>query len=141
MLLAKYPKVYETPSATTAKEKSVVAEDEERISTLQRVIGRIDEDMAKDRTTEDNFNRIPERSQGEQAVLKKRVMLNRQRLDEQAREQEGNTRRLGRGGRKEGEMVEYKYWVSEFILPLQKEGMLFLFYKSGANEKITTYDS
>lgn len=102
MLLAKYPKVYETPSATTAKEKSVVAEDEERISTLQRVIGRIDEDMAKDRTTEDNFNRIQERSQGEPAVLKKRVMLNRQRLDEQAREQEGNTRRLGRGGRKEG---------------------------------------
>ena len=50
--------------------------------------------MAEGRITEDNFNRILERSQGEQAVLKNRVTLNRQRLDEQAREQEDNTRWL-----------------------------------------------
>lgn len=71
-----------------------VAEDEERIATLERVIGRVYEDMAEGRITEDNFNRILERSQGEQAVLKNRVTLNRQRLDEQAREQEDNTRWL-----------------------------------------------
>lgn len=71
-----------------------VAEDEERIATLERVIGRVYEDMAEGRVNEDNFNRILERSQGEQAVLKNRVTLNRQRLEEQTREQEDNTRWL-----------------------------------------------
>ena len=71
-----------------------IAEDSERIDALERIISRVYEDMVAGRITEDNFNRILERSQTEQTTLKNRVMLNRQRLTQQDREQEDNTRWL-----------------------------------------------
>ena len=71
-----------------------IAEDSERIDALERIISRVYEDMVAGRITEDNFNRILERSQTEQTTLKNRVMLNRQRLTQQDQEQEDNTRWL-----------------------------------------------
>ncbi len=71
-----------------------IAEDSERIDALERIISRVYEDMVAGRITEDNFNRILERSQTEQTTLKNRVMLNRQRLTQQNQEQEDNTRWL-----------------------------------------------
>ena len=71
-----------------------IAEDSERIDALERIISRVYEDMVAGRITEDNFNRILERSQTEQTTLKNRVMLNRQRLAQQDQEQEDNTRWL-----------------------------------------------
>ncbi len=71
-----------------------IAEDSERIDALERIISRVYEDMVAGRITEDNFNRILENSQTEQATLKNRVMLNRERLAQQAQEQEDNTRWL-----------------------------------------------
>ena len=68
-----------------------IAEDSERIDALERIISRVYEDMVAGRITEDNFNRILERSQTEQTTLKNRVMLNRQRLTQQ---KEDNTRWL-----------------------------------------------
>ncbi len=50
--------------------------------------------MVAGRITEDNFNRILENSQTEQATLKNRVMLNRERLAQQTQEQEDSTRWL-----------------------------------------------
>ena len=67
-----------------------IAEDSERINALERIISRVYEDMVSGRITEDNFNRILERSQTEQATLKNRVTLNRQRLAQQDQEQEDN---------------------------------------------------
>ena len=52
------------------------------------------EDMIAQRISEDNFNRILENSQTEQATLKNRVMLNRERLAQQTQEQEDSTRWL-----------------------------------------------
>ena len=71
-----------------------IAEDSERIDALERIISRVYEDMVAGRITEDNFNRILERSQTEQTALKNRVMLNRHRLTQQDQEQEDNTRWL-----------------------------------------------
>ena len=71
-----------------------IAEDSERIDALERIISRVYEDMVADRITEDNFTRILERSQTEQATLKNRVALNRERLAQQDQEQEDNTRWL-----------------------------------------------
>ena len=71
-----------------------IAEDSERIDALERIISRVYEDMVAGRITEDNFNRILERSQTEQTTLKTRVTLNRQRLTQQDQEQEDNTRWL-----------------------------------------------
>ena len=73
-----------------------IDEDSERITALERIISRVYEDMIAQRITEDNFNRILERSQTEQTTLKNRVMLNRQRLtqQDQEQEQEDNTRWL-----------------------------------------------
>ena len=68
-----------------------IAEDSERIGALERIISRVYEDMVAGRITEDNFNRILERSQTEQTTLKNRVTLNRQRLTQQDQEQEDNT--------------------------------------------------
>ena len=50
--------------------------------------------MIAQRISEDNFNRILENSQTEQATLKNRVMLNRERLAQQTQEQEDRTRWL-----------------------------------------------
>ena len=50
--------------------------------------------MIAQRISEDNFNRILENSQTEQATLKNRVMLNRERLAQQTQEQEDSTRWL-----------------------------------------------
>ena len=71
-----------------------IDEDSERITALERIISRVYEDMIAQHITEDNFNRILERSQTEQTTLKNRVMLNRQRLTQQDQEQEDNTRWL-----------------------------------------------
>ena len=71
-----------------------IAEDSERIDALERIISRVYEDMVAGRITEDNFNRILERSQTEQTTLKTRVTLNRQRLTRQDQEQEDNARWL-----------------------------------------------
>ena len=67
-----------------------IAEDSERIDALERIISRVYEDMVAGRITEDNFNRILENSQTEQATLKNRVKLNRERLARQVQEQEDN---------------------------------------------------
>ena len=61
---------------------------------MERIISRVYEDMVAGRITEDNFNRILERSQTEQTTLKTRVTLNRQRLTRQDQEQEDNARWL-----------------------------------------------
>ena len=66
-------------------------EDSERITALERIISRVYEDMIAQRISEDNFNRILENSQTEQATLKNRVMLNRERLAQQTQEQEDST--------------------------------------------------
>ena len=71
-----------------------IAEDSERITALERIISRVYEDMIAQRISEDNFNRILENSQTEQATLKNRVMLNRERLAQQTQEQEDSTRWL-----------------------------------------------
>ena len=66
----------------------------ERIATLERIISRVYEDMIAQRISEDNFNHILENSQTEQAMLKNRVALSRERLAQQTQEQEDNTRWL-----------------------------------------------
>ena len=71
-----------------------IDEDSERITALERIISRVYEDMIAQHITEDNFNRILENSQTEQATLKNRVMLNRERLAQQTQEQEDSTRWL-----------------------------------------------
>ena len=71
-----------------------IDEDSERITALERIISRVYEDMIAQHITEDNFNRILERSQTEQTTLKNRVMLNRERLAQQTQEQEDSTRWL-----------------------------------------------
>ena len=71
-----------------------IDEDTERITALERIISRVYEDMIAQRISEDNFNRILENSQTEQATLKNRVTLNRERLSQQTQEQEDNTRWL-----------------------------------------------
>ena len=71
-----------------------IDEDSERITALERIISRVYEDMIAQRISEDNFNRILENSQTEQATLKNRVMLNRERLVQQTQEQEDSTRWL-----------------------------------------------
>lgn len=78
-------------SEREAVEKSV-AEDTERIRALERVIERLYSDVTAGRISEENFTRILERSQSEQEALKKRVTLNRERLERQAKEQADNAR-------------------------------------------------
>lgn len=67
-----------------------IAEDSERIKTLEQMISRIYEDMVVGRITEDNANLLLAKSQSEQETLKNRIALNRQRLDKQEQEKTDN---------------------------------------------------
>lgn len=69
-----------------------ITEDETRIGELERVIGKLYEDMVTGRITEDNFNRILEKSQSEQASLKTRVELNSSRLEKRSKEREDSAK-------------------------------------------------
>ncbi len=59
-----------------------IAEDNERITALERIINRLYEDMVTERISEDNFTALLTKSQGEQTTLKNRVALNTERLNE-----------------------------------------------------------
>ncbi len=91
-------KILESASTDEQAEREAIQrsidEDSERITALERIISRVYEDMIAQRISEDNFNRILENSQTEQATLKNRVMLNRERLAQQTQEQEDSTRWL-----------------------------------------------
>ena len=76
-----------------AVERSI-AEDSKRITALERIISRVYEDMIAGRITEENFNRILANSQSEQETLKNRVALAQERLAQQDKEQEDNSRWL-----------------------------------------------
>lgn len=71
-----------------------ITKDKERIATLDRLVSRIYEDQIAGRISEDNFSRILENSQKEQAELKQRVGLGQERLDRQNQQQEDISRWL-----------------------------------------------
>ena len=71
-----------------------IAADGERITALERIISRVYEDMIAGRITEENFNRILANSQAEQATLKNRVELAKERLAQRDQEQKDNSRWL-----------------------------------------------
>ena len=64
-----------------------ISNDNERIRELERVIGRLYEDMVSGKLNEDTFNSILEQKQAEQATLKNRVRLNSERLAEREQEE------------------------------------------------------
>ena len=64
-----------------------ISSDNERIRELERVIGRLYEDMVSGKLNEDTFNSILEQKQTEQATLKNRVRLNSERLAEREQEE------------------------------------------------------
>ena len=64
-----------------------ISNDNERIRELERVIGRLYEDMVSGKLNEDTFNSILEQKQAEQAMLKNRVRLNSERLAEREQEE------------------------------------------------------
>ena len=72
-------------------QKSVAA-DTARLQTLDRVMGKLYEDLIAERITTDNFNTLLNKTQAEQQALKDRVERNTARLDEQEREREDNSR-------------------------------------------------
>ena len=76
-----------------AVERSI-AEDSERLASLDRIISRVYEDMVAGRINEENFDRILANSQVEQTTLKNRVAMAKERLDREAQEREDNTRWL-----------------------------------------------
>ena len=76
-----------------AIERSIAA-DTERIRSLERVIERLYSDVTDGKITEENFTRILDRSQTEQETLRRRVALNSERLEQEAREQQDRTRFL-----------------------------------------------
>ena len=69
-----------------------ISSDNERIRELERVIGRLYEDMVSGKLNEDTFNSILEQKQTEQATLKNRVRLNSERLAEREQEEIDNVR-------------------------------------------------
>lgn len=72
-----------------------ISVDNERIRELERVIGRLYEDMVSGRLNEDTFNSILDQKQSEQMMLKNRVRLNSERLSERQQEELDNARWLG----------------------------------------------
>ena len=69
-----------------------ISSDNERIRELERVIGRLYEDMVSGKLNEDTFNSILEQKQAEQATLKNRVRLNSERIAEREQEEIDNVR-------------------------------------------------
>ena len=69
-----------------------ISNDNERIRELERVIGRLYEDMVSGKLNEDTFNSILEQKQAEQATLKNRVRLNSERIAEREQEEIDNVR-------------------------------------------------
>ncbi len=68
-----------------------IAEDNERISSLERIISRLYEDMVTEKISEDNFNALLTKSQSEQSTLKNRVALNTERINERQQEIEDSS--------------------------------------------------
>lgn len=71
-----------------------ISVDNERIRELERVIGRLYEDMVSGRLNEDTFNSILEQKQSEQTMLRNRVRLYSERLSERQQEELENERWL-----------------------------------------------
>ncbi len=69
-----------------------IATDTERIRELDLLIGRLYEDMVSGKLNEDTFHMILAQKQAEQENLKKRVELNRARLDERQKTEADNAR-------------------------------------------------
>jgi DNA invertase Pin-like site-specific DNA recombinase len=62
-----------------------IADDTARLSTLDKLIAKLYEDLIAERINAENFNSLLEKSQTEQGVLKNRVEQNTKRLGKQAR--------------------------------------------------------
>ena len=88
----------ESSQTDTAAERSAVersiGEDSDRLAALDRVVGKLYEDVTTGRISEDNFNRILSNSQQEQETLKSRVALAQERLSQMDKKDEENARWL-----------------------------------------------
>ena len=58
---------------------------QERVEVLEKMVLRLYEDMAAGRISEDNFNLMLDKTQGEQETLKTRIEENRRKLAEEIR--------------------------------------------------------
>lgn len=88
----------ESSQSDAATERSAVehsiGEDSDRLAALDRVVGKLYEDVTTGRISEDNFNRILSNSQQEQETLKSRVALAQERLSQMDKKGEENARWL-----------------------------------------------
>lgn len=62
-----------------------IGKAQERIEVLEKMVLRLYEDMAAGRISEDNFNLMLDKTQGEQETLKTRIEENRRKLAEEVR--------------------------------------------------------
>ena len=88
----------ESSQTDAAAERSAIersiAEGNDRLAALDRVVGKLYEDVTTGRISEDNFNRILSNSQKEQETLKGRLALAQERLSQMEKEDEENARWL-----------------------------------------------
>ena len=88
----------ESSQTDAAAERSAIersiAEGNDRLAALDRVVGKLYEDVTTGRISEDNFNRILSNSQKEQETLKSRLALAQERLSQMEKEDEENARWL-----------------------------------------------
>lgn len=88
----------ESSQTDAAAERSAIErsirEDSDRLAALDRVVGKLYEDVTTGRISEDNFNRILSNSQKEQETLKSRLALAQERLSQMEKEDEENARWL-----------------------------------------------
>jgi len=70
--------------------KKSVADDTARLSSLDKIITKLYEDMVAEKINAENFNSLLERTQAEQAILKNRVEHNSGRLDTQIRNEDNS---------------------------------------------------
>jgi len=72
--------------------EKVIVEDTARLATLDKLIGKLYEDMIEERISPENFNTILTKSQAEQNALRERLYHSQTRLDRGQQEQDDATR-------------------------------------------------
>jgi hypothetical protein len=75
--------------------EKVINEDTARLSALDKLIGKLYEDMIAERISAENFNTILSKSQAEQNALRERLRHSQTRLDREQQEQDDTTRWIG----------------------------------------------
>jgi DNA invertase Pin-like site-specific DNA recombinase len=72
--------------------EKAIAEDSSRLATIDKIIGKLYEDMIAERISAENFNALLEKTQSEQGALKNRLEHNKARIADREQERQDTSR-------------------------------------------------